>query len=147
MKARLAKRADADVVFRLLREFAQYENKPPPNEAACVRLLADGWGRRRLFEAWLADIDDKSVGLATVYPIYSTFKGQADLFIADLFVTAGYRNRGIGTSLLNAIIRDAPARGYSRLIWECPSNSQANALYQKFMTNREADWRYWIEVG
>jgi GNAT superfamily N-acetyltransferase len=59
----------------------------------------------------VADVGGLLVGLATYYPTFSTYLARPDLWLDDLFVREGYRNRGVGLALMARLAGIAEEQG------------------------------------
>ena len=129
---RPAHKGDAVAVINLLRAFARAENEDPPDDEACERLIADGWGERQRFQTWLVEIDGEVIAFAIVIDAYSTYLARPTLFIEDFFVTPKNHYKGVGTALFRHLAREIQIRGYGRLEWTCPDqNHRAHKFYEK----------------
>ena len=116
---RRAEREDAAALFELLRELAIFEHLPPPDGEARERLLEDGWGDKKRFDAFLAFVPENEApaGFCLIFETYSSFMARPRLFIEDLYVRPAFRRRGIGTGLIKWCIQQAFERGCWRV--EC----------------------------
>lgn len=65
-------------------------------------LRRDGFGPDPRFRAVLAEAEGQPRGLALVYPEYSSWRGQAGLYVQDLYVRPEARGRGVAAELLAA---------------------------------------------
>ena len=119
MSATIIRRArpdDADHVVRLVKALAAYEHEPEET----VRLTADdvrrdGFGERPRFEVVLAELAGEVVGFLLFFHNYSTWEGNAGLYIEDLFVEERERGHDLGRRLMAAAAKIATARGCRRL--------------------------------
>jgi GNAT superfamily N-acetyltransferase len=92
-----------------------------PQDADFERRIA-AWlaveGDRRTI--WLATLGDSAVGMASVFEYRRMPRpGQPDsrwAYVSNMFVREEVRNRGIGSTLLTAIIAAADGRCYARLV-------------------------------
>lgn len=89
----------------------------PAFERSVARWLASE-GDRRL--VWLATSDGEAAGLASMLE-YHRMPRPDRLnsrwgYVGNMFVREDLRNRGIGAALLDAIIAEADARGYARIV-------------------------------
>jgi GNAT superfamily N-acetyltransferase len=142
-RLRRAIRADAPALVRLIAALAEFEQLNPPDSAAQERLIQDGFGPRPRFEAWLAFVEDQPepAGYAVFFEMYSTFLARPTLFLEDLFVLPAFRQRGIGTKLLQHCVQLAHERGCGRMEWTCLDwNTKAQRTYQRLGARRLSEW-------
>ena len=75
-----------------------------------------------------------------MYNIYSTWKGKA-IHLEDLIVSESMRGTGIGTALLDEVIKYGHNLGVKRINWEVIDwNEPAIAFYEKKGANVMRDW-------
>jgi GNAT superfamily N-acetyltransferase len=88
-------------------------------------------GERRT--TWIATSDDQPVGMASLFEYRRMPRpGRPDSrwgYVSNMFVLEEYRNRGIGLTLLAALIAAADERRYARLVLS-PSRA-AMSFYQR----------------
>jgi GNAT superfamily N-acetyltransferase len=87
--------------------------------------------------AALVAVDDADVpiGLAHVLLHRSTWSPTWYCYLEDLFVDPAQRKRGVGRALIEAVYREADARGCTRTYWVTQeSNAVARALYDRVAT-------------
>jgi GNAT superfamily N-acetyltransferase len=140
---RCATRADAPQLIELIAALAHFEKLTPPNAEEQQRLVEDGFGQRRRFEAWLAfwKNEPKPTGYAVLFETYSTFRASPTLYLEDIFVLPDYRRRGIGTALLRHCIQIAHDRGSARMEWTCLDwNKKAQAVYERIGARHLSEW-------
>lgn len=130
--ANLLSKHDADGIVRLLDEYAADPmGRGRPLDVAVKEHLIDDLANHPSAVVYLAELHCKSVGLAVCFLQYSTFGGYSLLNIHDFFVSAAARRRGIGRSLLQAIFRDARAKGIQKVTLEVRAdNVVAQSLYR-----------------
>ncbi len=142
LKLRQAERADTDSLISLIVALADFEKLPPPDADAQARLIADGFGERPKFEAWLAEWNGRPVGYAFFFETYSTFLARPTLYLEDVFVLPDFRRRGIGKALLRHCVQLARERGCGRMEWTCLDwNVGAQAVYEKMGARRMDEWQ------
>ncbi len=147
---RRAERADADALLALIVALADFEKLPPPDEDAQARLIADGFGERPRYEAYLAFGDGSAspIGYAFVFETYSTFLARPTLYLEDLFVLPEYRRQGAGGALLKHLIALAQQRGCGRMEWTCLDwNTNAQAVYEKLGAQVMDQWLLYRLTG
>lgn len=81
------------------------------------------------------DAQDKAIGLAHVLFHRSTWSPTYYCYLEDLFVDPALRARGVGRALIEAVYREAGARGCTRTYWATQEfNYRARGLYDQMAT-------------
>jgi GNAT superfamily N-acetyltransferase len=131
---------DMSQVLTLINELAEFENEA---DAVAVReqdLIRDGFGKQPLFHCFVAEAENRIVGIALVYPRYSTWKGPV-LHLEDLIVTKDMRGSGLGSSLLAEVVKYGHGLGVKRISWEVLDwNEPAIKFYEAKGANVMRDW-------
>jgi GNAT superfamily N-acetyltransferase len=141
VRIRPARPDDSTEIISLILGLAEYENLPPPDEAAQQRLLRDAFGDRPRFEVFLAEIDGRVVAYAFVFETYSTFLALPTLYLEDLFVLPEYRGRAVGYSVMRFLAREARSRGCGRMEWVVLDwNRPAIDFYERLGAKHLSDW-------
>ena len=131
---------DMEQVLALVQEFADFEKEPDAVEITKEDLVKDGFGETKLFHCFVAETDGGIAGIALVYPRYSTWKGPA-IHLEDLIVSKKMRGSGLGTALLDEVVRYGHGLGVKRICWEVLDwNELAIAFYEKKGANVLRDW-------
>jgi len=127
-------------VIQLVNELASFEKEPGAVEIDVNQLIKDGFGDEKLFHCFVAVVHDTIVGMALVYPRYSTWKGPV-LHLEDLIVTEKYRGAGLGTQLLTAVVQYGKQLGVKRISWEVIDwNEGAIKFYESKGAKVMRDW-------
>ncbi|ADY29574.1 GNAT family acetyltransferase [Cellulophaga lytica] len=135
-----ATKEDMPQVLNLIKELALFEKEPEAVEVTVDDLILDGFGDHKLFHCFVAEANNTVVGLALVYNRYSTWKGPV-LHLEDLIVTLKMRGSGIGTLLLNEVIKYGHSQGVKRICWEVLDwNEPAIKFYQSKGADVKRDW-------
>jgi GNAT superfamily N-acetyltransferase len=138
---RSAERDDAELLFGLIGELADYEKLREAvkgNAELLATTLFDDGGA----EALVAGADEEAVGFAVFFTTFSTFECRPGLWIEDLFVRLEQRRRGIGSALLAHIAGLAIERGCARLEWSALDwNEPALRFYDQVGATRMEQWR------
>ena len=100
---REATSSDAASILALIQELAVFEREPDAVEVTLDELVQDGFGEHPKFTCFVAELNNKLVGIALFYPCYSTWKGKS-WHLEDLMVTQSERGKGIGFALLKKFI-------------------------------------------
>jgi GNAT superfamily N-acetyltransferase len=130
MEIRAARPADVPAIAALIGELAAFEKLPAPDAAAAERLTRDAFGEGPRLELWVAEIEGAVAAYAATFMAYSTFRALPSLYLEDLFVSSGFRRRGIATALLARLRAEGERRGCGRFEWMVLDwNEGAKALY------------------
>lgn len=141
VRIRPAERDDAELLFGLIGELADYERLSEAvkgdAELLATTLFDDGGA-----EALVAETNEEAVGFAVFFKTFSTFECLPGLWIEDLFVRPEQRRRGIGSTLLADIAGLAVERGCARLEWSALDwNEPALRFYDQAGATRMEQWR------
>jgi len=120
MRTRIAPAAPSDVplILSFIRKLAEYEKLSHMVVATEDDIREHVFGVNPVAEVLLAYWDEQPVGFALYFRNFSTFLGQAGIYLEDLFVDPEHRGKGIGKALLARLAKIALERGYGRLQWE-----------------------------
>ncbi|WP_303316897.1 GNAT family N-acetyltransferase [Flavivirga abyssicola] len=137
---RKAVKDDMPQVFHLIKELAIFEKEANAVEVTVEDLQADGFGDVPAFECFVAEVNNTIEGIALVYNRYSTWKGNV-LHLEDLIVSEAMRGSGLGTALLDEVIKYGHDLGVKRINWEVLDwNEPAIAFYEKKGADVKRDW-------
>jgi len=127
-------------VLHLIKELAQFEHEPEQVEVTVADLVTDGFGPNKRFHCFVAEVDRELVGIALVFERYSTWKGKV-LHLEDLIVTEKMRGKGLGSALLDRVVRYAQQLGVKRVSWEVLDwNDPAIIFYESKGAKVMRDW-------
>jgi ribosomal protein S18 acetylase RimI-like enzyme len=124
MTIRTAELTDIDTLVLLLAELFQIEADfqiDASKQRAGLELLLNSQ------TAWVfvAQADDKVVGMCSLQQLISTAEGAKVGLIEDLIVNADYRGQGIGQQLLRYVENWAKEQGLKRLQLLADKNNQS----------------------
>ena len=137
---REATKKDMQQVLNLIKELALFEKEPNAVEVSVGDLQKDGFGENPAFKCFVAEINNTVEGIALVYNRYSTWKGVV-LHLEDLVVNPKMRGMGLGTALLDKVVKYGSRLGVKRIIWEVLDwNEDAINLYKKKGAKILRDW-------
>ena len=129
---RKGKKEDLPSVLEHIKELALFEKAPEQVTNTVEAMEEDAFGKNPCFDFFVAEVENKIVGIAVYFVKYSTWKGRG-LYLDDLVVTQKYRSKGIGRSLLNYLAKLAQKRKCGRLEWAVLNwNEPAINFYKKF---------------
>ncbi|GGK13845.1 N-acetyltransferase [Yeosuana aromativorans] len=131
---------DMPQVLKLINELAVFEKEPDAVEVTVDDLEQDGFGNNPAFHCFVAEVNNKIEGMALVYQRYSTWKGKT-IHLEDLIVSEAMRGSGIGSALLDEVVKYAHHLGVKRINWEVLDwNEPAIVFYEKKGANVMRDW-------
>jgi len=127
-------------VLKLIKELARFEKEPNQVDVTIEELRQDGFGDNPAFTCFVAVADNNIEGMALVYNRYSTWKGVV-LHLEDLIVSQNMRGTGIGTLLLDEVVKFGNELGVKRISWEVIDwNEPAISFYEKKGAIVMRDW-------
>ncbi len=133
--------ADAEVIYGLILDLAQYEHLEKEVTATIEDIRGLFFGKRPFAEAIIARHQGEPVGFATFYHNVSTFAGRPGMFLEDLFVKPGHRHCGVGKALFRHVTRLAQARGCNCMEWMALEwNKPALEFYHQMGAHVRSGW-------
>ena len=114
---RKAVKSDMEQVLDLITELAIFEKEPNAVEITEANLVAKGFGGTPEFDCFVAEFNQKVIGIALVYTRFSTWKGTV-LHLEDLIVSESVRGHGVGSALLDQVVLHAAHKNVKRVCWE-----------------------------
>ena len=127
-------------VLGLIKELAEYERAPNEVEVTVEEMQNWGFGKEKLFDFFVAENENKIVGIALYYFKYSTWKGKC-LFLEDIIVTEAFRRYGLGSKLFNEVVTVAKQLKVRRMEWQVLEwNEPAINFYKKYEANLDPEW-------
>lgn len=135
-----AQKSDMKAVHALITELAVFENESDAVKVTISDLEKDGFGEQPLFHCFVAEVHEVVVGIALVYPRYSTWSGRV-IHLEDLIITESMRGKGVGSKLLEEVVRYGNAQGVRRISWEVLDwNEPAITFYENKGAKVLRDW-------
>lgn len=137
---RKAKTTDMSKVLDLIVELAIFEKEPLAVEISVDDLIKHGIGSSSDFDCFVAEAANNIVGIALVYTRFSTWKGRV-LHLEDLIVSKNMRGKGIGSALLDRVVKHASDLKVKRVSWEVLDwNTPAIQFYEAKGADVKRDW-------
>ena len=137
---RHANKSDMPHVLKLIKELAIFEKEPDAVEVTVSDLENDGFGNNPAFHCFVAEVNNNIEGRALIYYRYSTWKGKT-LHLEDLIVSESMRGSGIGSALLDEVVKYGARLRVRRITWEVLDwNEPAIVFYEKNGANVMRDW-------
>lgn len=140
LNIRKAKAEDCEAMLMLINELALYERAPAEVTVKLEHFREAGFGKDKIWDAFIAEVDDQTVGFALYYTRYSTWKG-CRLYLEDFIVTENFRGQGIGKLLFEKVIEIAKDDNYNGMVWQVLDwNEPALNFYRKYNAEIEIGW-------
>lgn len=137
---RKANKNDMPRVLELIQELATFEKEPNAVVVTVEQLQKDGYFGHPDFTCFVAETKKQIEGIALVFERYSTWKGKV-IHLEDLIVNQKMRGSGIGTALLDEVIKYGAQLGVKRISWEVLDwNLPAINFYNKKGANVMEGW-------
>ena len=137
---RKAVKSDMEQVLDLITELAIFEKEPNAVEITEANLVAKGFGGTPEFDCFVAEFNQKVIGIALVYTRFSTWKGTV-LHLEDLIVSESVRGHGVGSALLDQVVLHAAHKNVKRVCWEVIDwNASAIKFYESKGAKVMRDW-------
>lgn len=137
---RNAEQKDCPAMMELIHELAAFEKAPQEVTVSLEEFIDAGFGKKPVWAAFIAELDETIIGLSLFYIRYSTWKGRR-LYLEDLIVNEKYRGMGIGKLLLDKTITHAKENKFSGMMWQVLDwNEPAIKFYEKYNANFDGEW-------
>lgn len=117
-KIRFAKKEDADLIVKYIRDLASYENELDQVTVTpdiLKKYMFDQCGA----EALIGEYKGEPVGFAFFHSSFSTFLGKPGIALVDLYIEPYARGNGFGKLMLSYLTHIARERNCDRLEWWC----------------------------
>lgn len=135
---RKATEADLSSIYDLVKSLAIYEKAEHEITATLEDYHTDF--KAGIFQAHVAEMNGKVVGMVLYYMNYSTWKGRM-LYLEDFVVYEEYRRHGIGQLLWDELEAEAQRQGARLLKWQVLDwNEPAIKFYKKNNATIEKEW-------
>lgn len=131
---------DAPEMMKLIYELAIYEKAENEVTVSIEHFIDAGFGTHPIWKAYVAEFENKIVGMALMYERYSTWKGRK-LYLEDIVVNQEFRGKAIGQKLFQKCLEHAKENGFYSLFWQVLDwNEPAIHFYKKFNASFDATW-------
>jgi GNAT superfamily N-acetyltransferase len=131
---------DLGSALDLIKELALYEKAPHEVTITLEELEKDGFSENPVFQFFVAELNEKTIGIALYYIKYSTWKGKC-IFLEDIIVTEAHRKAGIGKKLFDEVVKVAKEMKAPRMEWQVLEwNEPAIKFYEKLNARFDNEW-------
>ena len=138
---------DLAVIFRLIKELAEYEQLAHA-VVASEATLRESLFVKRAAEVVIGYAGDEPAGFAVFFQTFSTFLGVPGMYLEDIFVVPKWRRHGLGRKLLVHLAKIAVERGYGRVEWSVLDwNELAIGFYKSLGARPMDEWTVFRLTG
>ena len=123
---RNAEESDVSLILEFIKKLADYEKRL--DEVIATE------------EDIFALEDDKVIGFALFFLSFSTYIGNVNLHLEDLFIDPEYRGKGYGKAMLKKLAKIVVDRGYGRFEWTCLSWNKPSIDFYLSLGAKQKDW-------
>jgi len=142
MKVRLAEIQDAKTLLGFIalkaefdRSMKGFQGEITTNIDKIERTL---FGQSPFAHALLLESESKAIGFALYHFRYSSFSGEASIWLDDLLVLGKERSRGCGATLMRALMAQAQQVSAAHISWTAsPQNLRVHEFYKTIGANIE----------
>jgi diamine N-acetyltransferase len=139
---RSAQPSDADLVFALVCELAEYEHLQHEMVAKPQDIAAALFAPAPRLSCDIAEWNGEAAGFAVWFSSFSTFKGRFGLYLEDLFVRPPFRRKGIGRALLRRLAQHCVEQDYARFEWAVLDwNAPSIRFYESIGARVMHEWK------
>ncbi|HEX5229920.1 MAG TPA: GNAT family N-acetyltransferase [Bryobacteraceae bacterium] len=148
IRIRPATEHDVPLILKFIRDLAEYEKLSHMVVITEANIREHVFGTNPVAEVLIAYWNDRPVGYALFLRNFSTFLGQAGIYLEDLFVEPDHRGKGIGKALLKRLAEIAVERDYGRLEWAVLDwNTPSIEFYRSLGAQALSEWNVYRLTG
>ena len=138
---RPAQPGDEAEITAMIYELATFERAVDQCTVTETQMHTALFGPNPTAHAHVAEVQGRIAAAAVWYISFSTWDGQAGIYLEDLFVRPTFRRRGLARALMRELASICVANGYSRLTWAVLDwNVDAIALYDEIGGKPLSEW-------
>ncbi len=132
---------DEAELTKMIHELAEFEKAADQCTITENLLRTALFGGRPTVQAHVAEVNGEIAAGALWFLNFSTWDGEAGIYLEDLFVRPAFRRRGLARALLSELARECVRVGYTRLTWAVLDwNTDAIALYEAVGGRPLTEW-------
>jgi GNAT superfamily N-acetyltransferase len=137
---RSANETDVKLILQFIKGLGEYE-KLSHEVIATEEKLYKTLFQQKMAEVIIGEYKGEPVGFALFFHNYSTFLGQAGIYLEDLYINPEMRGKGLGKSMLKYLATLAVERDCGRLEWACLDwNEPSICFYKGLGAEALNDW-------
>ena len=130
IRIRSIRQGEGAVLLAMTRALAESHGEEAHLTAAPDMLEAAFFAANPVAHCLIAEFDGTPAGCALWHRSFSSFRGREVMFLEDVSVLPEFRRKGIARALMQAVAREAVARGCPSVAWHMMDwNDGARKLY------------------
>jgi GNAT superfamily N-acetyltransferase len=146
-KIRPANESDVKLILSFIKQLGEYE-KLSHQVVVTEEKLLNSLFKQHMAEVIIGEYNGEPVGFALFFHNFSTFLGQAGIYLEDLFIKPEIRGKGFGRKMLTYLAKLAVERDCGRLEWACLDwNEPSICFYKKLGAITLDDWTVYRMSG
>ena len=136
---KIAERDESELILEYIKKLAEYEKRL--DEVIATPEDIEKWVfDEKQVEVIFALLDDEVIGFALYFLSFSTYIGNVNMHLEDLFIEPEYRGKGYGKALLRELAKIVIDRGYGRFEWTCLSWNKPSIDFYLNIGAEQKDW-------
>ena len=136
---KIAERHDSPLILEYIKKLADYEKRL--DEVIATESDIEKWVfDEKQAEVIFAYLNDDVIGFALYFLSFSTYIGNVNMHLEDLFIDPEYRGKGYGQALLKELAKIVLNRGYGRFEWTCLSWNKPSIDFYLSIGAEQKDW-------
>lgn len=136
---KIAERNDSALILEYIRKLADYEKRL--DEVIATESDIEKWVfDEKQAEVIFAKLNGEVIGFALYFLSFSTYIGNVNMHLEDLFIEVEHRGNGYGKALLKELAKIVLERGCGRLEWTCLSWNKSSIDFYIKIGAEMKDW-------
>ena len=136
---RIAQKEDSPLVLEYIKKLAEYEKRL--DEVTATEKDIEKWVfDEKQAEVNFAVLNGEVIGFALYFLSFSTYIGNVNMHLEDLFIEVEHRGKGYGKALLKELAKIVLDRGYGRFEWTCLAWNQPSIDFYLSIGAERKDW-------
>ena len=136
---KIAERQDSQLILKYIKKLAEYE-KRLKEVTATVKDIEKWIFDEKQGEVIFACLNNEVIGFALYFLSFSTYIGNVNMHLEDLFIEPEHRRKGYGKALLKELGKIVLEKGYGRFEWTCLSWNQSSIDFYLSIGAEKKDW-------